>query len=82
MHGWAIPEWSDPNDLRGCGFFHILSSEIAFQHGYFDQLSFSGFKAFQFQRITLKPNHFAKCTAATCRCNLTFTAAAATYHEL
>ena len=37
---WAILEWSDPNGLRGCGFFHVPDGEIAFQRGYFDQLSF------------------------------------------
>jgi limonene-1,2-epoxide hydrolase len=37
---WAILEWSDPNGLRGCGFFEIKGDEIVFQRGYFDQLSF------------------------------------------
>lgn len=37
---WAILEWSDPNGLRGCGFFHVRNSQIVFQRGYFDQLSF------------------------------------------
>lgn len=37
---WAILEWSDPNGLRGCGFFHVQSGSIIFQRGYFDQLSF------------------------------------------
>lgn len=37
---WAILEWSDPNGLRGCGFFHVQNGEIVFQRGYFDQLSF------------------------------------------
>jgi limonene-1,2-epoxide hydrolase len=37
---WAILEWSDPAGLRGCGFFHIIDSEIVFQRGYFDQLTF------------------------------------------
>jgi limonene-1,2-epoxide hydrolase len=37
---WAILEWSDPNGLRGCGFFHVLDDRIVFQRGYFDQLSF------------------------------------------
>ncbi|MGD9850845.1 MAG: nuclear transport factor 2 family protein [Nitrospirales bacterium] len=40
---WAILEWRDPLGLRGCGFFHIQNSQIVFQRGYFDQLSF--FKA-------------------------------------
>ncbi len=37
---WAILEWRDPNGLRGCGFFQVQGSEIIFQRGYFDQLSF------------------------------------------
>lgn len=37
---WAILEWSDPNGLRGCGFFHVQNGVIAFQRGYFDRLSF------------------------------------------
>lgn len=37
---WAILEWSDPNGLRGCGFFHVLDGKIVFQRGYFDQLTF------------------------------------------
>lgn len=37
---WAILEWRDPNGLRGCGFFHVQNSQIVFQRGYFDQLSF------------------------------------------
>ena len=37
---WAILEWSDPNGLRGCGFFQIQQGKIVFQRGYFDQLSF------------------------------------------
>ena len=37
---WAILEWSDPNGLRGCGFFHVRNGQIVFQRGYFDQLSF------------------------------------------
>lgn len=37
---WAILEWSDPNGLRGCGFFHVQDGAIVFQRGYFDQLSF------------------------------------------
>lgn len=37
---WAILEWSDPNGLRGCGFFHVRDGQIIFQRGYFDQLSF------------------------------------------
>jgi limonene-1,2-epoxide hydrolase len=49
---WAILEWSDPNGLRGCGFFHIQSSEIIFQRGYFDQLSF-----FRLQGIPVPENY-------------------------
>ena len=37
---WAILEWSDPNGLRGCGFFQVRDDQIIFQRGYFDQLSF------------------------------------------
>lgn len=37
---WAILEWSDPLGLRGCGFFQVRESQIVFQRGYFDQLSF------------------------------------------
>lgn len=37
---WAILEWRDPAGLRGCGFFHVRDGRIAFQRGYFDQLSF------------------------------------------
>ena len=37
---WAILEWSDPNGLRGCGFFQVRDGQIVFQRGYFDQLSF------------------------------------------
>jgi len=37
---WAILEWRDPLGLRGCGFFHVIDGEIAFQRGYWDKLSF------------------------------------------
>lgn len=37
---WAILEWTDPNGLRGCGFFHIQNDKIQFQRGYFNELSF------------------------------------------
>ena len=37
---WAILEWRDPLGLRGCGFFHVLGGQIAFQRGYWDKLSF------------------------------------------
>ena len=25
---WAILEWTDPNGLRGCGFFHVVDGLI------------------------------------------------------
>lgn len=37
---WAILEWKDPKGLRGCGFFHVVNDQIAFQRGYWDRLSF------------------------------------------
>ena len=37
---WAIMEWKDPKGLRGCGFFHVVNSQIVFQRGYWDKLSF------------------------------------------
>jgi len=37
---WAILEWRDPLGLRGCGFFKVINSEIVFQRGYWDTLSF------------------------------------------
>jgi limonene-1,2-epoxide hydrolase len=37
---WAILEWRDPLGLRGCGFFHVRDGRIAFQRGYWDELSF------------------------------------------
>jgi limonene-1,2-epoxide hydrolase len=37
---WAILEWRDPTGLRGCGFFHVVDGQIAFQRGYWDKLSF------------------------------------------
>jgi len=37
---WAVLEWSDPNGLRGCGFFHITDGLIVEQRGYWDKLSF------------------------------------------
>lgn len=33
-------EWRDPLGLRGCGFFHVVNDQIAFQRGYWDKLSF------------------------------------------
>lgn len=37
---WAIMEWKDPKELRGCGFFQIQNDKIVFQRGYWDKLSF------------------------------------------
>ncbi len=37
---WAILEWRDPKNVRGCGFFHVIDGRIAFQRGYWDRLSF------------------------------------------
>ncbi len=37
---WAILEWRDPKNVRGCGFFRIEDGKIAFQRGYWDKLSF------------------------------------------
>lgn len=37
---WAILEWRDPKGLRGCGFFQVVRDQIAFQRGYWDQLTF------------------------------------------
>ncbi|AWI26987.1 nuclear transport factor 2 family protein [Flavobacterium pallidum] len=37
---WAILEWKDPKDMRGCGFFQIQNDKIIFQRGYWDKLSF------------------------------------------
>ena len=37
---WAILEWRDPLGLRGCGFFNFENSQIKFQRGYWDKLSF------------------------------------------
>ena len=37
---WAILEWSDPQGLRGCGFFQVREGRIRFQRGYWDKLSF------------------------------------------
>ena len=46
----AILEWSDPNGLRGCGFFQVREDQIVFQRGYFDQLSFFGSRGFRCRR--------------------------------
>lgn len=37
---WAILEWKDPKEMRGCGFFHVQKDLIVFQRGYWDKLSF------------------------------------------
>ena len=37
---WAILEWKDPKDMRGCGFFHVIGDKIVIQRGYWDKLSF------------------------------------------
>lgn len=37
---WAILEWRDPLDLRGCGFSHVANGRIDFQRGYWDKLTF------------------------------------------
>jgi limonene-1,2-epoxide hydrolase len=37
---WAILEWRDPLGLRGCGFFHVVDTQIVFQRGYWDKLTF------------------------------------------
>ncbi|WP_426485095.1 nuclear transport factor 2 family protein [Flavobacterium sp. 2] len=37
---WAILEWKDPKEMRGCGFFQIQNDKIVFQRGYWDKLSF------------------------------------------
>jgi limonene-1,2-epoxide hydrolase len=37
---WAILEWSDPQGLRGCGFFQVKEGLIQFQRGYWDRLAF------------------------------------------
>ena len=38
---WAILEWKDPKEFRGCGFFQIIKDKIVFQRGYWDKLSFN-----------------------------------------
>lgn len=35
----VVLEWRDPNGLRGCGVFTVVSSEITLQRGYWDKLS-------------------------------------------
>jgi len=37
---WAILEWKDPKEMRGCVFFHIKNDKIVFQRGYWDKISF------------------------------------------
>lgn len=41
----AILEWTDPKGLRGCGFFTVRDSQIVFQRGYWDQLTFERLQA-------------------------------------
>lgn len=36
---WAILEWRDPKDVRGCGLFQVRDDKIVFQRGYWDRLS-------------------------------------------
>ena len=52
---WAALEWSDPNGLRGCGFFHVRDGQIVFQRGYFDQLSF-----FRRQGLPVPPTYLGR----------------------
>ena len=49
---WGVLEWSDPNGLRGCGFFRVRGDQIVFQRGYFDQLSF-----FRLQGLPVPENY-------------------------
>lgn len=51
---WAMLEWSDPLGLRGCGFFQVRNSQIIFQRGYFDQLSF-----FRIQNLPIPESYLA-----------------------
>lgn len=37
---WAVLEWRDPKDFRGCGFFQIVDGKILTQRGYWDRYSF------------------------------------------
>ncbi|MEM9220472.1 MAG: nuclear transport factor 2 family protein [Cyanobacteria bacterium P01_F01_bin.150] len=37
---WAILEWRAPNELRGCGFFHITNGKIQCPRGYWYRRSF------------------------------------------
>ena len=37
---WAILEWKDPLEMRGCGFFHVVDGKIKLQRGYWDKLTF------------------------------------------
>ena len=52
---WAILEWRDPTGLRGCGFFQVRNDQIAFQRGYFDQLSF-----FRLQGLPVPENYLGQ----------------------
>jgi hypothetical protein len=33
---WAALEWTDPDGMRGCGFFHVRDGRIVHQRGYWD----------------------------------------------
>jgi hypothetical protein len=33
---WAALEWTDPDGMRGCGFFQVRDGLIALQRGYWD----------------------------------------------
>ena len=33
---WAALEWTDPDGMRGCGFFRVDNDLIAVQRGYWD----------------------------------------------
>ena len=37
---WAVMEWTDPLDMKGCGFFNIIEGKIKLQRGYWDKLTF------------------------------------------
>ncbi len=37
---WAVLEWKDSKNFRGCGFFEIVDGKIKTQRGYWDKLSF------------------------------------------
>ena len=37
---WAVLEWRDPKDFRGCGFFEVKDGLIHTQRGYWDMMGF------------------------------------------